>query len=383
MKKMNIKKILIVISCSIVLAILTIVGIFLLFNNDKITTNMQFEYLGLNECYENDSNKLTINEAGKVLTSLYAKVYDISEIVDTSDGLGLGWQNYAYEMGLISNEEYLNDITYIRLYELIYSYEKEFRNIKENEIKSLNIQIENLSEEQVNAINYLYTNEIISKDDLNNENLQDNVGKIKFEDIIIKCIFKFNLLDLNNDIIEYKSSLKISQNKNYFFVTDNVDSNILNKGLLKIENANEYLTPKQTYNKIRNDIDNITDLINGYFDVILNIDYNNISENKLYNQLNEYSLMDYFNIQNYVSFVKENKIKLEGKAKIIYPIMYYVDGYYYVRTMINYDVISSNTNENILFGNVSDNVKCLDVKINKDSSGWHISTIDMQTLKIK
>ena len=33
---------------------------------------------------------------------------------------------------------------------------------------------------------------------------------------------------------------------------------------------------------------------------------------KLYNQLNEYSLMDYFDIQNYVSFVKENNIKLEG-----------------------------------------------------------------------
>lgn len=384
MKKINIKnKKMFIISIIVAMAIiLTSFCIILYFqNNKKITTNMQFEYFGFNEYYENDSNELTINEAGKVLTCIYAQIYDISEIVDTSDGLGLGWQNYAYDMDLITNEEYLNNITCVRLFELIYNYEKTFRNIDENIQNILNIQNEKLSKEQISAINYLYCNDIISKNEINN--LDDKVNKKYFEDIVIKCVFKFNLLDLNGDTIDYNTSLNIKENSNYFYLTDNVSKKALNKSTLKIENYEIYLSPKEVYKDIRNDLNEIADVVNGYFNIILNIDYNTISEKTLYDNLNKYLLADYNRIEEYVSFVKENNIKIEGYLNIIYPIVYYIDGEYYIRTEINYNIISSKTKENILFGNISNSTKYIDVKINKNVLGWHISTINMENLQIR
>ena len=381
MKKINIKnkKVFIIIIVVIVIILFSLFTLWYLKNNKKITTNMQFEYFGFNEYYDNNSNELTINEAGKVLTSIYAKVYDISEIVDTSDGLGLGWQNYAYDMDLISNEEYLNNIIYVRLFELIKKKKKTFRNIDDN-IKNI-LNIENFSEEQIRAINYLYSNEIISKNYINN--LDNKVDKKDFEDIVIKCVFKFNLLDLNDNTIDYKASLNIKENSNYFYVTDNASKKSLSKNTLKVDNYETYLSPKETYKVIRNDLNEIADVVNGYFNTILNIDFNTISKKELYDNLNEYLLIDYNKVEEYVSFVKENNIKIEGYANVIYPIVYYMDGDYYIRTEINYEINSSNVKGNILLGNISNSTKYIDVKINKSALGWYISTMNMESLQLK
>lgn len=383
MKKRINKKLIGVIIVSIIMVVTIVLGvIFYLKNNKKLTTNLQFEYFGYNEYYENDSNTLSIFEASKVLTSIYAKIYDITEVTDISDSIA--WQNYAYNMDLVSNDEYTNNLTYSRLYELIYDYEEKIRNVEmENVTNILNLKSSEFTEKQIKAINYLYSNNVITRKDINLELLNSEVNKKYFEDIVVKCIFKFNLLDLREDTVNYNNSLNMSQNKNYLFTTNNTTSKELRYKTLKFDNFDTYLNPKETYSKIRNDIVKISDVVNGYFDVILNIDYENMNEKNLYNNLKDYYLVSYNEIDDYCNYVKENNIKLSGKSNIIYPIIYYVDGYYYVRTKINYEVVNSNTNENILFGNIPSNYNYFDIKLYKDGSGWHITTVNLNDLKIK
>ena len=62
-------------------------------------------------------------------------------------------------------------------------------------------------------------------------------------------------------------------------------------------------------------------------------------------------------VKEYVDYVKVNKIKLEGKATPLLPIMYNNGEQYVIRTKVTFKVISSNTDINLLFGDEDYSVK--------------------------
>lgn len=359
MKNKKFKFILVV--CVIIIIALSVV---LIINkkNKVITTSMQFEYFGLNRYYNNEDEKLTVGEATKILSSLYNNVYDISEIV-IADDIENKWKYYAYSNNIISNNEYNNELSYLRFFELVYDYEINIRNQDIEVENKLNMDSDNYTQSQIDATNYLYTNQIITSDFVNI--LNDKINKNNFEDIIVKCIFRFNLIYIGDNTINYDESLNIQPGKDYFFVTNNTDNNkILNYKLNEAKKDDTYLDVKNTYKEVRNDLEKLTNIINGYYNIILNFDYNSIDVEKIYDELITYSIVNYDEVKEYCEYIENNKIKITGKVNIVYPIIYSINNNYYVRVVIDYNIDESLVKKVNLF-NGNNNSKYLDVKINK------------------
>lgn len=363
MKKINKKIIAFSICALVIVAIVLVVITMMISKNENITTKMQFEYLGYNEYYDENEN-ITVGEASKILTSIYAKIYDISEVQTNELENDNAWIEYAYNLNLVAKTEFDNELTKIRLYELLYDYEKAFNNVEKIE-NTLNLDREKYTENQIDAINFIYNNNLIKDIDINL--FEDKIDKDSFEDIIVKFVFKFNLLELAGDKINYEESLKIKTDKNYFFVTNNSTKKELNYETLDVESDN-YLDTKKTYSKIRNDVNAISECITGYFDIILNIDYTTIDLTTLYNNLTRYAQVDYDKLEEYYEYVKNNSVKISGTSNVIPSIIYSIDNIYYVRTRI----ICDNNNIN-LYGNIKSSEKYIDVPIG-NNLGWNIKT---------
>lgn len=120
------------------------------------------------------------------------------------------------------------------------------------------------------------------------------------------------------------------------------------------------VTPKQVYD-IYHDVYYSTDkIIREYFDAILNVDYKNITAESFKEQISScvvYNLdttisesQPYLDaIEEYVNYVKNNKIVLKGGATPLLPIIYSNGMIHYVRCKIDLEVVSSDTNKNLLF----------------------------------
>jgi hypothetical protein len=110
--------------------------------------------------------------------------------------------------------------------------------------------------------------------------------------------------------------------------------------------------PIKAYQKFFKDYASMDNMITSAYNEILNIDYETISQEHFYNTIN--NALWYRNVgtdlDRYIDYVKKNKIKIEGKATPLFPIVYF-DGYNLrVRTKIEYTILSSNTKIDLLFG---------------------------------
>ncbi len=97
--------------------------------------------------------------------------------------------------------------------------------------------------------------------------------------------------------------------------------------------------------------------IRGFYRTIGDIDYNSIDVQKMHDSL-KLGIADPYNtdpinmdkLTEYVSYVKQNKIKSTADAEVLLPIVYSRDGYgVMVRTKVTVNVESSNTNNIKLF----------------------------------
>ena len=106
----------------------------------------------------------------------------------------------------------------------------------------------------------------------------------------------------------------------------------------------------------------------------MNINYETITEEEISNKIKNMTvgLLNENEIKDYVEYVKANKIKLEGKATVQLPIVYYDGVEYRVRTQLEFEIKSSDTDLNILFLDVPNtqytgkNFNCyVDVRLGK------------------
>lgn len=88
-----------------------------------------------------------------------------------------------------------------------------------------------------------------------------------------------------------------------------------------------------------------------YLKTLVNVDYTTICQDNFGRVLCDYAFYSPYT-SDYMKYVKENEIKLEGTVEPCIPIMYY-DGEtrkYRVRMHVKFKVVHSNTNENLLLG---------------------------------
>ena len=394
-KKIKInKKILIPLVVILIIAITAVsIVIFKKIDNDVITTTMQFDYLGYDQFYENEEEtNILVEEANGILMSLYFENYETVTVREEIDPVAVNteWMKYGYNHNVVSNNEGKYKLTYMRLCELLYDTRIQIGNEQRYTSNELNLNTEEYVTGQIEALNYLYHNELITQDDINKEKLQTYVDKSYFEDIIVKYVFKYSLMHINDSKINYEASLNIPQNKNYFFVLDNVSDKELDYGLLKEKEETYYMSPKEVYAYIPKEIPKINELINNYFNTILNVNPENVEEGLFKYNVKNNCIVSNDEIENYCKYVKENNINFTGKATIISPIIYKVDGTYYVRTKLEININNSNTTEDILFGDLgnkikydNNTIKYIDVPIQKETFGWDVadSKLYMYTVK--
>jgi len=146
--------------------------------------------------------------------------------------------------------------------------------------------------------------------------------------------------------------------KEYPYVINTIEKEVYEYDY-QILTERTFKNPKETYKIMGYLYGQIDDLIVRYFNKILNVDYTTISTSKFLSSIkNDVTyLLDEQDVKAYVHHVKENKIKLQGTATPLLPIIYNNGEQYVVRTKITFKVLNSDTQYNLLFGDEENTVK--------------------------
>ena len=149
-----------------------------------------------------------------------------------------------------------------------------------------------------------------------------------------------------------------SNSKEYPYIVDAVEKNEYEMPLL-VENEKDFVNPKEVFETMGELYGQIDETITRYLDLILNVNYSEIDYINFRNAINRYSVYKLNNddVEMYVEYVIDNKITLKGDAEILLPVMYYSGERYFVRTKITLEVVSGDTNKNLLFGDSQYNVE--------------------------
>lgn len=200
-----------------------------------------------------------------------------------------------------------------------------------------------------------------SKSDVN------KVGMIKGElnKMLITVAEKYSMMYYNSrylvdgDVSVVTDEDKLPENADkYPFVVDNISNDIYEIEMPEmLSEISE--TPKEVYDVYGDAYDKVAENITKFFDVVLNIDYKTIDTESFIEALNpyvSYSLNSKVSdeyvyreaIENYVKYVKENEIVLSGKVTPLLPIIYSNGMLHFARCKIEFEVISSKTDKNLL-----------------------------------
>jgi hypothetical protein len=182
-----------------------------------------------------------------------------------------------------------------------------------------------------------------------NFNKNQKITKGMLNKIIINFVENNNLLTVNGEEINKDKSTMPSNASDYPYTLKSVENSVyeipnysfLNAGGV----AKDIFSEKKTYYQ------QLSSNIEKYFDIILNVDYNTINSDTFLDSLWDLSTfgLESEDVQKYVDFVKENKVKITGSAKVQLPCIYY-DGFgYRARTKIEYNIENSNINKNLIF----------------------------------
>lgn len=115
-----------------------------------------------------------------------------------------------------------------------------------------------------------------------------------------------------------------------------------------------FLTPYDVFKKRPYYLSIAKSEVEGFLSVLLNVDYNTITVNNFRDKLgihDAYGKAKTSLVEDYVNYVKSNQIIIKGKATGLPPVIYYDDNYamFLMRTHVVFNVVSSNTDKNLLF----------------------------------
>ncbi|MDO4282019.1 MAG: hypothetical protein Q4D02_00095 [Clostridia bacterium] len=378
-KKRNIKSkknIVIIIVIAIILVV-AITGLVFLFNQNRYKGYYEFEAqmknYGFDRVYDNGSantkEKVTKSEAVKMVVSAVYNTSDIEGIASapSSDYSNAIWVEFAQKIGIITttdvNENNADDYA---TYADVIRY---FSNAKNNVLK---INLDTEDKGIVKDINQYNMDEKFGILDMVNNNIiilnpskikaRKKVFKGQVNELVVNFVNQYNTITLKNEKLNINED-KIPENASeYPYTVISVDKEAYEVAFSGKEDPN-FKSPvelfpdqKEYYYQIKNNTE-------GYYNYLLNIDYTTISEERLKKDLRKYLLFDLDDkiVKEYVEYVKTNRIKLSGTAKVQIPVIYYDGTYYRVRTKIEFKVDSANTTQNLLYRDLVDgNTKIYD-----------------------
>ncbi len=378
-KSTNKKFVFIVILVIILCALLTLFAI--KSKNDKANIYSYDDYmdiLGFTKYFTDDSEYVKKIEAIKIILCVASNTNDLQKYqYSTKENEDDRWIDIAYDFNAAPNYYFDNNkdanISLVDTIELLGM-------TKENVLKKEISDTEDIKLTDYNEYyDYYqkYIKDMIATGVIDNkeENLNgyEDITKSKFNEILVRYMFKNNILVREEEKIDYDKTMKLDKTKGYPFVLEGIDDSSYNKKY-EVVNQDNFLTPNEVYKKFGRVSYNTLDF---YLEKILNIDYETIDENIFYNNIGFLSKYTKDEITEYVKYVKDNKIKVSSEAKIVKPIVYFDGENYRLRVQINYEILNSDTDKNIFLFDKGLNKKyskkdtiCLDLKIDVNDTGF-------------
>ena len=320
----------------------------------------KMDIYGFSQVYNNGKantrEKVTKSEAVKMIISC---LYNVSEI----DGIALPteetysnaiWVEYAIKQGIVTREEVNasnadDKVKYQEVLVWLYNIKAKILKIEPDTSANYNIK-------DINAYNA--DQQLAIYDLLNSEIIVTNIKRIdgkkklykgKLNELIVNFAEKYNTITVGDARININED-KIPSNANmYPYTLASVQKEIYEINFVNaqkegfISPISYYPDNKQYYSQIKSYVEN-------YYNYILTVDYNTISKEQIKRKLKKYVLEDFDDakLEEYVNYVKDNHIKLNGKATAQLPCVYYDGQDYRVRVKLEIVVESSDTKDNIL-----------------------------------
>jgi hypothetical protein len=212
----------------------------------------------------------------------------------------------------------------------------------------------NLNEQY--ALSDLVVNSII---DNSSKKINGNrkIYKGELNKLIVTYIQKYNTITINDEKLNINKEKEPSNASNYPYILANVDKSIYEKEDY-IKDKSKYKNALKTYYDLKNNYYEINEIITVYFNKILNINYNELTDEKIEQIKYDLQVMsDYYNtieqFNKYIEYVKSNKIVITGSANVELPAVYFDGENYRVRTKIEYVVQNATDFKNLIFKDMS------------------------------
>lgn len=354
-----------IIIVSILLVGLAVYGIISLINYNKYKPYIGFEETmktyGFDKVYNNESAKtgesITKSEAIKMILACMFNTSDISGFAKEPEGddnyENAIWVEYAKFRGIISDSDINKDnakdkATYIEVIRYLANAKTK---ILEKELDSApNLKVKDLdnykSDEQV-AIEDMIANEIIT---INTKKINGNkhIFKGQMNELISNFAIKYNTITVNGEKVNINEDKMPSNKDQYPYTLASVDKSVYEKEFY-IDDENNFKSPKELYTVKKEYYTQIQEIAEGYYDTILNVDYNTINYEDMKDNILQYVLYGTEGLEEYVNYVKSNKIIIQGKSTVMFPIIYFDGLEYNVRMKLEFEIKNSNTRDNLLY----------------------------------
>lgn len=341
----------------------------------------KMNWYGYNELYNNKKatavQKVTNDELLKVILGGINNNKDIDSLYylsDANNSEAINWYNYSKYIGVndvVGKSELDKDATQI---DAVMLAVKSLENLVGVELAQtkLNMDLNRLNEftaQQQTLIAKAVTLGII--ENKTSSLSTSDILKGELNKLLINIVEQYGILHHNTVVIDANGNItrqginivtdkkQMPENyKQYPYIIDSIDKEIYELDY-NILTERTFKNPKETYKVMGYLYGQINDTIQRYFNKILNVNYETITEKDFLQSIkNDITyLLDEQDVKQYVNYVKEHKIKLQGEATPLLPIMYNNGEQYVVRTKVVLNVLSSNTDENLLFGDENNVVK--------------------------
>lgn len=320
---------------------------------------------GFSQVYENGrcntSDKVTKSEAVKMLLACLYNVPSIEGIALPTEETypNAIWVEYAIKQGFVTREEVnasnANDkVKYQEV--LVWMY-----NIK---AKALNIEPDTADNFNVKDINaYNPDQQLAIKDMLNSGIITVNTSKIKggkklykgkLNELIINFAEKYNTITVGDAKININEEKIPTNADRYTYTLANVNKEVYEIPFIN-DGGEGFISPVEYYPNNKQYFTQIKTYVEGYYDYLLTVDSATISTAQMKRKLKKYAYEEFDNqkLEQYVNYVKANNIKLAGKSTVQMPCVYFDGKDYRVRVKLDITVESSNTKDNLLFGDTN------------------------------
>lgn len=403
-KKVDKKTIKSRITVAFIVAIVLIIGfaiwgVISLINYNKYKPYKKYEetmkIYGFDTAYNNQSAKtgesVTKSEAIKVILSAALNLSDIRDLTIEKDEEYENqlWVEYAKYKEIIGSDEINKDnandkVSYIDV--IRYLANAKVKIVGKELDSAVNMKVKDIDKyktDEQTAIEDMISNEIIT---INTKKIKGNshIFKGQLNELISNFAVKYNTITENDEKINISEDKEPSNKDQYPYTLASVD-----KKIYEIEDyvymEGKYKNAKNVYAQKKEFYPQIEDTINKYFNTILNVDYKTISVENFTESLKPIMLYGATSVEEYVNYVKDNKIVIKGKATVNFPAVYFDGIDYRARTTIEIETLNGSTNKNLFYGdgtdddieyNTEENKFILDVPLGESLNSVRLSIVN-------